>query len=190
LQQTIAYFDKMKTLNLLFLLCMMIGFTGCIGEDGDKEQPGANIGMGDNLPEFTVKMNDGSTLKSSDLQGKVSVIMLFSVTCNHCKRQFVETEKVYAKYKDNPDVVMFGVSREQGEKLVSGYWNNPEYIDDIMHMPYSAQDDRYIYSLFAKSIIPRIYISDKNRVVQVVTTDKQPLPTAEQLEAFIEPLLK
>jgi len=163
---------------------MATGLVSCIGEDKEKEQDGANIKVGDVLPEFTIKMNDGSELTSASLQGKVSVIMLFSVTCPDCQRQFEVTEKIYEKYKDNEDVVIFGISRAQGEPMVRDYWNKKDY-----KMPYSAQKDRYIYSLFARSIVPRIYVSDENRIVRKITTD-DPLAQEAELVKAINDLLK
>lgn len=174
----------MNALKLFFILFLATGLVSCIGEEGEEEQKGANIKTGDKLPEFTIDMNDGSELTSANLQGKVSVIMLFSVTCNHCQKQFEITEKIYEKYKTNDNVVMFGISREQGEEQVGKYWKDKNY-----QMPYSAQSDRYIYSLFARSVVPRIYISDENRIVRKITTD-DPIATEADLINAIDALLK
>lgn len=174
----------MKLFKLLFLPFLIFCFTGCIDEDKEKEQPGANIGVGDDLPKFVIDMNDGSKLDSStDLSGKVSVILLFSITCPQCHDQLKYTDEIYEKYKTNPNFVIFGISREQGETDVNKYW-----IDERLEMPYSAQNDRYIYSLFAKSYVPRIYISDANRVVRAVTVEKP--ATAKELDEIIIPLLE
>ncbi|NDV57514.1 redoxin domain-containing protein [Bacteroides sp. 519] len=173
----------MKVFRFFWVMLAIVGLTGCVGEDNDSDGEGADIKVGDYLPEFVIDMNNGSKLNSSDLRGKVSVIILFSVDCQHCQEQFKVTEQIYEKYKNNKNFVMFGISREQGAAQVSKYWH-----DNKMKMPYSAQNDRYIYSLFAKSVIPRIYISNGERIVQAVTTDN-PLATFDELVSLIDPLM-
>ena len=52
-------------------------------------------------------------------------------------------------------------------------------------MPYSAQPDRKVYSLFASSIIPRIYAVDENLTIMDAFTDKG-MPTETILLGFLE----
>lgn len=166
-------------------MCLSALLSGnCISDDGKDEQDGANIAVGDELPQFTVDLSNGTGISTEALKGKVSVIMLFSVTCGDCQRQFPIIEQLFEHYKQEDDVLIFGISRAQGEEEVSAFWTGNNY-----QMPYSAQSDRYIYSLFAKSIVPRIYISNREGVVQRIFTDN-PLATYAQLEATVEQLLK
>lgn len=156
---------------------------GCISDDAEEEYEGTNITVGDVLPNFSIALSGGSTIDTSALKGKVSVIMLFSVTCSDCQKQFPVMEQIYEDYKAVDDVQVFGISRAQGEEEVSAFWTAHNYC-----MPYSAQEDRYVYSLFAKSVVPRIYVSDRNNIVSVIYTDN-PLATYEQLTLNIETLL-
>ena len=52
-------------------------------------------------------------------------------------------------------------------------------------MPYSAQPDRKVYSLFASSIIPRIYAVDENLTIMDAFSDKG-MPTEAILLSFLE----
>ncbi len=170
---------KYKALLALFLSIAIL--SSCISDD-KEDWDGANIQAGDKVPEFSVKMNDGRTITLETVKGKVSVIMLFTTTCPDCKRQFPITEQLYNSFKDNPEVVMIGISRAEGESIVGKFWNEKGY-----KFPYSPQEDRKVYSLFASSGVPRIFISDKEGIVQKLTTDN-PIATYEELAEKINSL--
>ena len=52
-------------------------------------------------------------------------------------------------------------------------------------MPYSAQEDRKIFELFAKSVVPRIYIVDEDGIIRYIFTDN-PLATFDDLVEAIK----
>ena len=52
-------------------------------------------------------------------------------------------------------------------------------------MPYSAQQDRKIYQLFASHTIPRIYVVDEEGIIRAVFTDN-PLASYEDLVQAVE----
>lgn len=98
-------------------------------------------------------MNDGSTLTTDSLRGKPSVIVLFSTTCPDCQRELPGINQRYLAH--GADTTFVAISREQGDKEVSTYW-----AEHKLSLPYSAQEDRTVFELFARKRIPRIYVSD------------------------------
>jgi hypothetical protein len=54
-------------------------------------------------------------------------------------------------------------------------------------MPYSAQEDRTIYELFARTRVPRVYIN-KDGLIKAIFTDIPANPTYEDMKAVIENL--
>jgi hypothetical protein len=54
-------------------------------------------------------------------------------------------------------------------------------------MPYSAQNDRKIYELFAKTRVPRVYICNDG-VIKAVFTDQPENPTYEVMKTALESL--
>ncbi len=175
---------KIKIVNYLLLLTVSVFFlTGCI-QDDDEEPNGANIQVNDELPTFSVRLNTGETITNQSLEGKISFIVFISVTCPDCIAILPIIERLYIEYKDNKDIVIFTISREQGEQIVGKFWKEQRYT-----IPYSAQEDRTVYSLFAKSGVPRIYICNKNRIVQYIYTDDS-LAKYEELKGNIESLIK
>ena len=53
-------------------------------------------------------------------------------------------------------------------------------------MPYSAQEDRSVYEKFAKTRIPRIYIS-KDGIIRHIFTD-DPVPSYDDLKSPLDEL--
>lgn len=180
-KSSIYYTYKKKLIVLGAALLSLSCFAGCV--KGDRENDGANIQVGDVLPDFSVDMNDGGVVNSGSLTGKISVILFFSVTCPDCQSQFPAIEQIYREYKDNENFILVGISRAEGESVAGKYLRDNNYT-----FPYSAQETSHVYSLFAQSVIPRIYISDRSRVVQKMFTDR-PVATYNELKTEIERLL-
>lgn len=165
------------------ILVVTFCFTSCIN-DKKETWEGANLQPGDLLPEFSITLQDGSSLNTESLDGKVSLILLFTVTCPHCQEQIPIVERLYQEYKENVQVIFAGISREEGEAQVGKYWKEQNYT-----LPYSAQETRYIYSLFAQSTVPRIYISNGKRIIQAVFAG-DPVVGYDRLKETIKSVLQ
>ena len=153
----------------MFLLAVL---SSCISDDSDKDSQGVNLVVGDSLPTFQVTMNDGSTIRTSDLLGGVSVVVLFSVDCGDCRMELPEVQRLWNQQLGVPIVL---IARENTEEVIRSFWQQAQ-----LTMSYSPQSDRKVYSLFASSRIPRIYISDAQGVIRFSHADDA-MPTAEQL---------
>ena len=135
---------------------------------------GAVVQPGDTLPSFTVQMEDGSVLSSRDLLGNPSCIIFFNTTCGDCRRTLPHVQRVYEEYGEK--VRFVAISREQVAADVREWWNA-----NGITLPFSAQADRAVYSLFAESRIPRIYIVDSEGRIQSAYDDN-PCPDYETLK--------
>lgn len=163
--------------NIFYLLLVAVLAFSCIKEGGD----GADLKAGDMIPDFQVTMNDGVEVSATYLREGVSVIVFFATVCPDCRRTLPELQKVYEEYF--PKGVKFAfISRAEGADVVGKYWNDNGYV-----MPYSPQDDRDIYELFADSGIPRVYVC-KGGVIKSVFSDN-PVPTYKDVESVLDQLL-
>lgn len=143
-----------------YILILLV--SSCSMMNHDEITPEDNIvNVGDRLPAFTVLMNDGSLLSTAQLQGKPSLIVFFSTTCPDCQRELPILNQRFLT--SGADTTFVAISREQGPESVSTYWT-----EHNLSIPYSAQSDRAVYSLFARKGIPRIYISDDKCIVNAV----------------------
>lgn len=149
----------------MMLLCLLL--TGCssIEDDETKER----VAVGDRVPLFSVEMvKDGerSTFSTAQLTGE-TVIVFFNTTCPDCQRDLPKLNQYYLKHKVDEGFQMVAISREEGEEDVAAYWK-----DNGLQIPYSAQNDRRIYELFASSIIPRVYFVSAQGIVTRVFIER------------------
>lgn len=117
----------------------------------------------------------------ADLIGHPSVVVLFSVYCTDCRHELPEIQRLWDKSRngeltgDGRPLPILLIARENTAELYKPFW---EFLK--LTMPYSPQPDRRIYSLFATSHIPRIYISDSSGIIRFAHSDDN-LPTVETL---------
>lgn len=159
------------------LLAMVVLCTSCIK---DKER-GADLNVGDIIPDFTVTMNDGSVVSAVELRSGVSCIMFFTTLCSDCRETLPHMQRLYDEYVSQ-GVAFALISRAETDDTVASHWAS-----EGLTMPYSAQKDRGIYELFASSRIPRVYIS-KDGVIRAIFTDIPENPTYEEMKSVIEEL--
>ena len=172
----------MRTLRNSLIPCILAVFLNisCIREN--IEAPDEGLAVNDYLPEFTLTMNDGTEVSSDDLYGKISVLVFFHTSCSDCRQELPEIQKIYTSYATEDNITIIAISREQSYDSIIEYWTQ-----NNLSIPFSAQNDRKIYNLFATSGIPRIYISDDKLKIRFLFTDKS-LPTSEQINTVIKQL--
>lgn len=146
---------RVKTIKK-YAICLavtVLATAGCI-TDSDYTR---SLGPGDMLPEFTVVTSDGDTVTTASLAGTVSVITFFNTSCRDCQR---ELPKLQQAMMEHPDVRFLCIAREESAESIAAYW-----ADHSFTLPYSPQSGRQVYSLFASSIIPRIYVVSPDLVI-------------------------
>lgn len=153
--------------------------SGCIRE----EQKGADLEVGNRLPDFEVVMNDGTVVTDDMLEGNVSVIMFFHTSCPDCQQALPRMQQIYDEYASK-GIVFALISREETESEVISYWK-----ETGLEMPFSAQKDRAVYEKFATSRIPRIYINDRNGIIRHIFTD-DPVPSYDDLENSLKSVIR
>ena len=153
--------------------------SGCIKE----KQTGADLKVGDMMPDFEVVMNDGRLVTDDALKETVSVIMFFHTSCPDCQQVLPEMQKIYSEYQTEK-VSFVLISREDTDAGIMSYWEQKG-----LEMPYSAQNDRSVYELFAQTRIPRVYICEKGGKIRYIFTD-DPNPSYEDLKSALESLIR
>ena len=120
--------------------------------DGDEVMDADSLVVGDQLPEFEVTMNDGSVVRTADLKGQPSVVVLFSVDCPDCRHELPEVQKLWDRSRqgeltgDGKPLPIVLIARKNTAEDIEPFWKFAE-----LTMPYSPQPDRKVYSRFAPS---------------------------------------
>lgn len=171
----------MKTESFIGFAVALLSATllfSCVRDRGNGEN---GLAPGDKLPKFQAVMNDGSVVGvPEDFKGRVSCIVFFNTGCKDCRAELPVIQKLHDEFSD---VVFLLVSRAEEKASVDAWWEA-----NGIAMPYSPQPDRRIYELFAKSVIPRIYISDPSGKIVNAYSDS-PLPTEDDLRNALSAIL-
>ena len=152
---------------------------GCINEKIE----GADLKVGDVIPDFEVVMNDGSLVSDEILKESVSVIMFFHTSCPDCQQVLPEMQKIYDEYASK-SVQIALISREESAESIEAFWK-----EKSLQMPYSAQRSRMVYELFAKTGIPRVYICGKGGIIRYIFTD-DPNPSYDDMKSALESVIR
>lgn len=140
------------------LIIALVTLSSCLGKVEQVSSGKDIVQLGQQLPLFTITLNDGTSMNTAQLQGRPSVIVFFNTLCGDCRRELPIVQRVYDQYGQK--VQFLCISRAQTDDEVSTFWQ-----EKALTMPYSAQPDKTIYELFATGTIPRIYISNASGTV-------------------------
>ena len=165
--------------RILFVLIMLAVLTGCIKE----KQTGADLKVGDRLPDFEVVMDDGTVVTDEILSESVSVVMFFHTSCPDCRQVLPHMQKIYDEYA-SAGVRIVLISREDSKESVESFWR-----ENGLKMPYSAQNDRKVYEKFAATRIPRVYVNEKGGIIRYVFTD-DPNPSYDEICTALENVIR
>jgi len=159
---------------------------GCIDshENDNSNDTYSLVNVGDSIPNFSVKLSDGTTCTKAMLKNNVSVIVFFNTDCPDCQNELPVINAAYESFKSNADFKIIAIAREENADSIKNYWKSHG-----LSIPYSPQTDRTIYNEFATQRIPRIYISNKENIVISKFFDEE-IPAISTLESAIKAAYK
>jgi thiol-disulfide isomerase/thioredoxin len=117
-------------------------------------------------PDFSAKNLAGETIQLAQLKGKVVLLDFWATWCGPCKMAFPFVQKVYEKYKNNPDVVILAVNtweNEKGaerEKLVKKFMEDNKYTFPVIY------DESDVVGKYKVEGIPTQFFIDRKGVIQ------------------------
>lgn len=168
------------TRSIILYLLLVVSLVSCIaGDDESVSGSGNVVEVGNALPTFSVRMNDGTSLTNETLKGKVAVLTFFHTACGDCQRELPMIQQAYNEFAQQ--VSFACISRAEDETSVAAYWKQHG-----LGIPFSGQTDSAVYSLFAKHTIPRIYVIDSKGIIRYQFVEKMDI---DQLRANIRSLL-
>lgn len=159
----------LSLLSLISLISLLL--SSCVSEPDPADD--WSLPIGSEMPRFEVALTDGSVVLSESLKGKPTMLVFFNTSCSDCREELPVVQRIYDDMKE--DINLLCISREQDKVSVREYWK-----ENSLTLPVSAQPNRYIYNLFAKSVIPRIFIFDASGILTAAFSDS-PLPNYTDL---------
>lgn len=109
----------MNRIVLVIVLIMGFVFEGSTKEIDSR---GYIVKIGEEAPDFEMKLTDGKFIKLSDLRGKVVMIQFTASWCGVCRKEMPHIEKEIWQIHKDKDFALFGIDRdepiEKAEKLI------------------------------------------------------------------------
>lgn len=149
---------RKECLSGLCLLVMILLFTGCVKDEPVDEW---SLAAGDALPEFSIVSLEGWVIDQNSFAGKRGVVVFFSTTCGDCIREMPLLEAEYKKCAGSEEVEIICISRDDDVEAVR------EFVEEYnITMPTAVDDGRRVYSKFAKSGVPRVFVVENGIIVE------------------------
>lgn len=165
-------------IKYITIALFIIAIGSCITENENTEIVNY-INPGDKIPYFTVPDQNGNLFNSTSLTGKKSLLLFFHTECEDCRRELPIIEESYQNFKEDTNYCFIAIAREEPVESVNKYWK-----ENNLTLPTYFDYDRNVYSLFANSMIPRIYILNENGIVTYMGIENLGL-TAQELNEKI-----
>ncbi|MDP4206108.1 MAG: TlpA disulfide reductase family protein [Bacteroidota bacterium] len=149
-----------------FLLILFVCVQAWAQNDEAKKIEEANVvKVGSPVPDFSFLNGAGKKESMSAYKGKVTVVVFFATWCGPCRQELPHIEKeIWDKSKDKKDFALLIFGREHKKAEVDKFRTENKFT-----MPFLADPDRSVYSKFAKSFIPRLYLVDKSGKIVYAT---------------------
>lgn len=165
---------------ILLSAVIAVLFGACVHEDSEL----FSIAVGDILPDFSVTDDAGDVISAASLHGAVCLIAFVNTSCNDCRRELSELQKVYETFMNRSDGIRFiMIGRTESQLSMAAYWE-----EQNLTLPYSAQANDVVYRKFAEQGIPRIFIADGSGIIRFSSEDRFYIPAenlADQLQLVI-----
>ncbi len=114
-----------KLLTLAFVTLLASSVFAQISKIPEKEIPGDYgyiVEIGQQLPDISMKLTDGTTITSADLKGKVVMLQFTASWCSVCRKEMPHIESdIWQKHKDNNDFVLIGVDMDEPIETVKKF---------------------------------------------------------------------
>jgi len=101
---------------------MGLSISGAIAQKEIPVDYGYIVKIGQQVPDFLTTTTDGTTIKMSDLKGKIVMLQFTASWCGVCRKEMphIETD-IWQKYRDNPNFALYGVDLDEPVRKVKDF---------------------------------------------------------------------
>ena len=171
----IMNYKRFLSKQFCLFLCMLLSFTSCLSDGSDDVEN--YVEVGDVIPGFVITEDNGEQFNSSSLLGKKTALLFFYTGCSDCARELPVVEKAWNELKNESDVAFVAIARGQKAEETDAFWKEHQLTLPKFHDP-----DRKVFELFANSYVPRLYLIDREGVVQWIGIETFNLTYSELAE--------
>ena len=97
--------------KLIIILAFTLSFSA-FGQS--KDDRAYLVKVGEQAPDFSMKLTNGKTVKLSGLKGKVVMLQFTASWCSVCRKEmpFIESD-IWQKHKSNPNFTLMAIDRDE-----------------------------------------------------------------------------
>lgn len=173
----------MKTIFLTFIVTLIS--LNIYAQDDDRKYL---VKVGDMAPDFEMAVADGTTMKLSDLRGKVVMLQFTASWCGVCRKEmpFIESD-IWQRHKNNSDFALFGIDRDEPIETILSFAKKTGVTYPIGLDPKAA-----IFELYAEKDagITRNVIIGKDGRIAMLTRLYDPEEFKEMVKVIDDLLIK
>jgi cytochrome c biogenesis protein CcmG/thiol:disulfide interchange protein DsbE len=158
---------------LAFLIMLSLGLL--------HNQQGS-VGVGETIPNFTLKTFDGQQISLADQKGKVVVINFWASWCKPCEQEAADLETSWQHYKPLSNIIFLGIDYVDTEPEALAYLRKYN-----ITYPNGPDLGTRISQLFRIRGVPETYIVDRQGVLQFVQIG--PFQSLSQIRTLIDSML-
>ena len=157
---------------------------GCINDADETAEETTLVKIGQQAPDFTAEMTDGSRIRLSELRGKVVLLTFWDPECPACRREMTEAQSRIADRIKSAGVNYLPISRGYDKRTITDFCKNNGYT-----FPVGIDPNKEIYGLYATKFVPRSFIIDKGGVIRYIYVEYE-LNKLEEILTAAETLTK
>ncbi len=143
----------MQRIFFLLIGCLFLALTACSKTDTPKKS--AVVAEKSPAPDVSViSLANGSTLKLSDLKGKVVMLNFWATWCPPCRKEMPDLETLYGRF-GSKGLVVLGISDEEAAKV------EPFIRERKVSFPVLLDPGRKLNEMFVVEGIPKSFVYDR-----------------------------
>ena len=141
--------------KLVFIIALLISQLSFTQNDGDR---GYKVKVGEQAPELSFSLMDGTSISNETLKGKVVVLQFTASWCSVCRKEMPHLEKeVWQRFK-NDEFILIGIDLKEEPEKVNRFIKQMK-----VSYPFAIDTDGALFESFTlpKSGVTRNIVLDK-----------------------------
>lgn len=148
-------------------------------QPADELEATTLVHAGEEAPDFSVGMFDGSTVTLSELRGKVVLLNFWATWCPPCREELTHVQSDIIDRFAGRDFLFLPVSRGESRQAVAAFRQKTGY-----DFPMGLDSTRSVYDRYASNYIPRNFLIDAEGKVVTATIGFEPEEFDELIRAI------
>jgi len=107
-----------------FILILMMGLSisGAIAQKEIPADYGYIVKIGQQIPDFSMELPNGKTVKMADLKGKMVMLQFTASWCGVCRKEMPHIEaEIWKEHKNNPNFALYGIDLDEPKEIVEKF---------------------------------------------------------------------